>query len=252
MSKRFIDTGIFDDDWFMDLSKDAKLLWIYMITKCDHAGIIKINEKLCRVQTDIKDLNDVIQQLGNRLVTVNKELPKSLIFFIPKFIEFQYPGFPKSNVMQQISAVEILTKNGLFKDGKITLNQELGNSYDNDNGNDIVIVNGTVVNTWKTNFEIYKSELQESYKLLISNSEFIKEQERLNPNVDVKLSIEKSLINFWNTEAGWKNKKQARINDINWKSTFVKAITSPMNKVYKPLNSLKGNGNMSLPSTTVQ
>ncbi|MEX0598752.1 MAG: hypothetical protein WD512_19870, partial [Candidatus Paceibacterota bacterium] len=72
MSKRFIDSGIFDDDWFMDLSKDAKLLWLYFITKCDHAGIIKLNVKLCKVQTDIKDLPDIIKQLGNRLVTVNE------------------------------------------------------------------------------------------------------------------------------------------------------------------------------------
>lgn len=140
MSKRFIDTGIFDDDWFMDLSKDAKLLWVYFITKCDHAGILKLNEKLCRVQTDIKDLTGTIKQLGNRLVTVSEHL-----YFIPKFIEFQYPGFPNSKVRQQISAVEILTKYNLFKDGKLTLSKELVKSYENDTVNDIVIVNDPVI-----------------------------------------------------------------------------------------------------------
>lgn len=139
MSKRFIDTGIFDDDWFMDLSKDAKLLWVYFITKCDHAGILKLNEKLCRVQTDIKDLNGVIKQLGNRLVTVNEHL-----YFIPKFIEFQYPGFPNSKVRQQISALDILTKYGLYTEGKLTLNEQLDNSYENEHDNDTVIVNGNV------------------------------------------------------------------------------------------------------------
>jgi hypothetical protein len=139
MSKRFIDTGIFDDDWFMDLSKDAKLLWLFLITKCDHAGILKLNEKLCKVQTDIKDLDTVIKQLGNRLVRVNDHL-----YFIPKFIEFQYPGFPKSKVKQQESAVEILRKYGLFDNGNITVTEQLDNSYDNDNDNDngIGIVNG--------------------------------------------------------------------------------------------------------------
>ena len=127
MSKRFIDSGIFDDDWFMDLSKDAKLLWVYFITKCDHAGIIKLNEKLCRVQTDIKDLSDVIKQLGNRLVTVSEHL-----YFIPKFIEFQYPGFPNSKVRQQQSAVDILVKHGLFDREKLTLTKQLDNSYEHD------------------------------------------------------------------------------------------------------------------------
>ena len=131
MAKRFIDTGLFDDDWFMDLSKDAKLLWIYLITRCDHAGILKLNEKLCKVQTDIKDLNITIKQLGNRLVTVKEHL-----YFIPKYIEFQYPGFPNSRVRQQISAVDILIKYGLFDKEKLTLNEELINTYENDNDND--------------------------------------------------------------------------------------------------------------------
>jgi len=146
--KRFIDSGIFDDDWFMDLTKDAKLLWLYFITKCDHAGIIKLNEKLCRVQTDIKDLNGTIKQLGNRLVTVSEHL-----YFIPKFIDFQYPGFPKSGVRQQESAIDILTKHGLFYEGKITVSKELTDSHDNDNG----IVSVTVIEPEerKIDFEIF-------------------------------------------------------------------------------------------------
>ena len=134
MAKRFIDTGLFDDDWFMELSKDCKLLWIYLITKCDHAGMIKINEKLCKVQTDIRDLPEIIKQLGNRLVTVSEHL-----YFIPKFIEFQYPGFPNSQVRQQFSALEILTKHGLIKGGKVTVTKELPNSYDNEHEHEPVI-----------------------------------------------------------------------------------------------------------------
>jgi len=137
MSKRFIDTGIFDDDWFMDLSKEAKLLWIYCITKCDHAGLIKINPKLCGIQTDIKDLDGTIKQLGNRLVTVSERL-----YFIPKFIEFQYPGFPNSKVRQQQSAVEILQKHNLFDENKLTISKLLTNSYGNDNDNVNVIEGG--------------------------------------------------------------------------------------------------------------
>ena len=137
MSKRFIDTGIFDDDWFMDLSKEAKLLWIYCITKCDHAGLIKINPKLCGIQTDIKDLDGTIKQLGNRLVTVSERL-----YFIPKFIEFQYPGFPNSKVRQQQSAVEMLKKHNLFDENKLTISKLLTNSYGNDNDNVNVIEGG--------------------------------------------------------------------------------------------------------------
>ena len=134
MSKRFIDTEIFDDDWFMELSKDAKILWIYFITKCNHAGMIKVNEKLCKVQTDIKDLDKVIKELSNRILSLNEHL-----YFIPKFIEFQYPGFPNSKVRQQHSALEILKKYNLFDNTLLTVTKELPNSYVNDNDN----VNGS-------------------------------------------------------------------------------------------------------------
>ena len=151
MSKRFIDTGIFDDDWFMDLSKEAKLLWIYCITKCDHAGLIKINPKLCGIQTDIKDLDGTIKQLGNRLITVSERL-----YFIPKFIEFQYPGFPNSKVRQQQSAVEILKKHNLFDENKLTISKLLTNSYDNDNDNDNVnVIEGGVGETINIPFETF-------------------------------------------------------------------------------------------------
>ena len=103
MAKRFIDTGLFDDSWFMDLSKDAKLLWIYLITKCNHAGIIEFNSKLWQFQTGIKSIDTVIKQLSNRLVSVKEQY-----FFIPKFLYYQYPNFPNSNVKAQKSAINIL------------------------------------------------------------------------------------------------------------------------------------------------
>lgn len=139
MAKRFIDTGLFDDPWFMDLSNDGKLFWVYCITKCDHAGIIEINRRLAEFQTGINSLLTVIEELGNRLLRIDDRL-----FFIPKFLEFQYPGFPNSKVRQQQSAVSILTKYGFIENGKLTLNKELDNTYGNGNGNDTV--NGIVFN----------------------------------------------------------------------------------------------------------
>lgn len=162
MAKRFIDTGLFDDDWFMDLSKESKLLWIYFITKCDHAGIIKINEKLCKLQTDIKDLNQVIKQLGNRLVTVSEHL-----YFIPKFIEFQYPGFPNSKVRQQASAVDILLKYNLIDKENLTLNKELSNTYVNDSVNDIVIepINEIVKSEFEKFWNLYDKKVGDKNKI---------------------------------------------------------------------------------------
>lgn len=148
MAKRFIDTGLFDDEWFMDISKDAKILWLYLITKCDHAGIIKLNLKLCKVQTGINDLETVRQQLGNRLVTVGEQL-----FFIPKFVMYQYPGFPDCKFNMAKSAIAILEKYELIENGILTVPEQLGNCTGNGNGNSNG--NGIVKEEAKLDFEIF-------------------------------------------------------------------------------------------------
>lgn len=137
MAKRFISTDLFDDEWFCDLSKDAKLFFIYFITKCDHAGVLRLNRKLFEFQTGIKTFDTIIKDFGNSLMTV-----KDNVFFMPKYLKFQYPDFPKSNVKQQDGAIRILKELNLWDENLnsyITVNKELGNSYDNVNDNVIVI-----------------------------------------------------------------------------------------------------------------
>ena len=87
MAKRFIDTEIFSDPWFMDLTVNAKLFFIYLITNCDHAGIIDINWKLAELQTGIKQLRKsyerLIKEYQNRIIHL-----RNSYYFIPKFIDF--------------------------------------------------------------------------------------------------------------------------------------------------------------------
>ncbi len=165
MAKRFIDTGIFDDTWFMDLSKDAKIAWLYLITKCDHAGIIEINEKLMILQTEIKSWGTVRQELNSRLIHLRDNY-----FFIPKFIQFQYPNFPKSNVNQQTGAIKRLCEFGLFCDGQVidfqalnsstTIDQDLTKSYGNGN---VLYNNKKEVNYLEEDKQIFE-EFRKLYK----------------------------------------------------------------------------------------
>lgn len=132
MAKRFISTELFDDEWFCDLSMNGKLFFIYYITKCDHAGVLRLNKRLCEFQTGIKSLETVTQELGNCLVSVRKDL-----YFMPNYLKFQYPDFPKSNVKQQDSAIKILKGLNLWDERKnncyLTVQQRLDNSYVNEN-----------------------------------------------------------------------------------------------------------------------
>jgi hypothetical protein len=142
MAKRFIDTNIFADETFCNYSKDGKLFFIYFITNCDHAGILKLNPKLLEFQTGIKSYLTVIKELGKSLVTVKEQ---SNIYFMPGYLKFQYPNFPKSNVKQQEGAITILKNYGLWDEKSNsyqTVTQELPNSYvyvnDNDNVNTVI------------------------------------------------------------------------------------------------------------------
>jgi len=162
MAKRFIDTALFDDEWFMELSKEGKLFWIYAMTKCDHAGILQLNEKLCKFQTGIEDIETVKQELGNRIVTLRQPY-----LFIPKFLFYQYPNFPHSNAKAQKSAIDILTKFELFDKGSLTLKQGLGNHYgngnDSDNGNGEGNGNGKSVlmrNSKVSDLQSFKKEFE--------------------------------------------------------------------------------------------
>lgn len=86
--------------------------------------------------------------------------------------------------------------------------------------------------TWKESFEVYKQSLDNSYLQILDDLEFIKSKEEFYPNVDIKLSIKKSYVEFWSLMAGWKNKKASKSKDLDWYKTFTNAIN--LNKVYKP------------------
>lgn len=124
MAKRFIDTELFNDKWFMSLKKDAKLFWIYLITSCNHAGIIEMNEPLMKLQTGINSLQTVIKELENRLIPLENDY-----YFIPKFLEYQYNKFPNSKVRAQKSAIDLLIRFNLWDAEKQTVIKGLVNSY---------------------------------------------------------------------------------------------------------------------------
>jgi hypothetical protein len=86
-------------------------------------------------------------------------------------------------------------------------------------------------NTWRSNFDVYLSECKKGYALFMTNEELLKEQQKLNPGINIKLTIEKGFTNYWSTEDGWKKKKESRASEINWKRTIINSINH-INKVY--------------------
>ena len=127
MAKRFIDTGLFSDSWFSDLSSNNKLFFIYLITRCDNAGIIDLNIKLAEFETGIKGLAKgwatVQQQFGKRLARLRDNY-----YLIPQFVPYQYPNGLKPNVNAQKSVIKRLAVFGLDFNSLATVQQQFPNS----------------------------------------------------------------------------------------------------------------------------
>jgi len=145
MAKRFTDTEKWKDPFFNELHSDYKLVWIYLLDDCNHAGVWKKSIKRLNFDCGTNLTEEcILNTFGDRIIPVSEDK-----WFIPKFIYFQYgKDFIKSKQKTVLSAIEILNELDLIKeDGKgnltlhiplpnpnITLKEELGKHYGTGNG----------------------------------------------------------------------------------------------------------------------
>ena len=92
MAKRFHDSRKYHDPWFRKLPPTYKLLWDYILSTCNHAGIWKVDMDMAEFCIGLELNQDVALEVFNgRVKSIN-----SGEWFIPKFIAFQYGGQLKS------------------------------------------------------------------------------------------------------------------------------------------------------------
>ena len=89
MSKRFTETSIWDEDWFLEMPKEYKIFWFYLKDKCNHAGIWKPNLILFESTVKCKiDLNKAIEIFNKNKCRC--QILNSGHWFILDFFVFQY------------------------------------------------------------------------------------------------------------------------------------------------------------------
>jgi hypothetical protein len=71
MSKRFMDTDLWESSWFLDLSPEHKNIWQYLERNCDCAGIWEIDIPQLRRKIGYKEIN-----LSSFIAEVNKDYDK--------------------------------------------------------------------------------------------------------------------------------------------------------------------------------
>mgnify|MGYP003132936287 FL=1 len=109
MAKRFIDTKIWDKAWFRKLDTDSKLLWVYILTKCDHAGILDGDWEAASffLGSNISEYEEIPDVIRDKMIPISDDQ-----FFIPSFIDYQY-GTLRINSKPHLSVIKRLEEKGL-------------------------------------------------------------------------------------------------------------------------------------------
>jgi len=110
MAKRFHDNGLWNEDWYIDLSPKHKLFYQYIIDMCDHAGIWKPNIKhfefILGSNCPLVDLLNVINSDKERVIKLANGR-----WFIVNFIPFQYGSLLNLNNRLHLSICNLLILN---------------------------------------------------------------------------------------------------------------------------------------------
>lgn len=83
--KRFTETQKWEETWFRRLPPGHKLLWQWLVDKCDLAGVVDPDWDLASFQIGMEVNPEMVSGFGDRVSTL-----ESGKLFIPKFIEFQF------------------------------------------------------------------------------------------------------------------------------------------------------------------
>ena len=112
MAKRFTETEKWSDPWFSDLESKYKLLWLYILDKCDNAGILQVNYRDINHFIGIMfEPTEIQRTLKGRIVPFND----GNLWFIPKFITFQYGDVLSDKNMAVKNVIAKLSKYNLFE-----------------------------------------------------------------------------------------------------------------------------------------
>src|ERR1017187_9802804 len=84
MAKRFIDTDLITKTWFRSLPQVDRLVFIYILSKCDIAGVWEIDFEAAQFYCGVFDRERIISNLQNQILLTDckKRLwIKDFVFF---------------------------------------------------------------------------------------------------------------------------------------------------------------------------
>ena len=127
MSKRFTDTEKWKKPFIRNLSAPYKLLWLYICDDCDYAGIWQVDIDVARIRIG-EDINeqDAIKFFDDKIIKIDNGNK----WFIPSFIDFQYPSGLNPENKAHGGIIKMLLKHKLINDEFKPLNSPLQGDKD--------------------------------------------------------------------------------------------------------------------------
>ena len=105
MAKRFITTSMWEKPNWRKLPVRLKVVWFYLISKCNHAGIWECDIDLLSFQIgEDYTLDEIMEAFGSQIVELGDNK-----FFLSKYISFQY-GVLNPSVRVHQSVIKLLKK----------------------------------------------------------------------------------------------------------------------------------------------
>lgn len=87
MAKRFTDTDKWKKPFIRSMEAPYKLLWLYILDDCDHAGIWQVDEDVANIKIGMAiDFKKAAAIFGDHIQVINEGEK----WFIQDFIDFQY------------------------------------------------------------------------------------------------------------------------------------------------------------------
>lgn len=137
MGKRFTDTEKWKKPFIRALKAPYKLLWLYICDDCDHAGIWQVDLEVAqiRIGEQISE-QEAIKNFAEKIIPIDNGTK----WFIPSFIEFQYPGGLSEKNNAHVGIIKILDKyKNQFKPLTSPSNAPLYGAMDMDKDKDMVM-----------------------------------------------------------------------------------------------------------------
>lgn len=199
MPKRFTSTEIWAEDWYLEMPIEYKLFWYYMLSKCDHAGVYKVNlRSFCSLnEVKLGSTSQVLDYFNNgkkRIRVINETT-----WLVEDFFFYQYGTTfnEKNRVHASIKkeylkyGIELTSIRGLLdlkhgvkdkdkdKDINNTLKEELTiNAIQNEK-----LLCPKMFKIFKTHLPSYTEDIQRDYEPLASIGQFIFKHNKINGNI---------------------------------------------------------------------